>query len=183
MQDLYGTYRGFTFTDESGVALGELCVVLGPGTITQTIATGRGLELDVIDIAEMREMTADEIAAEFDEGADTTGVRGIIHVEATPDTIDEYQHLLFFGAYKGTGEVMENGEIDEDATEQVLVRGMFGEEAFGPSILFTPAQVLAGDFESAVTAIETEARLPGSIPRINNGGRAPRDNPATATSS
>lgn len=183
MKDLYGTYLGFTFTDESDAGVGEMRVVIDDKHFTLTIATGLDIDEDIVDISEMREMTAEEIVADFNDGFDVTGIRGIVHATATPGTIMGFLRLIFVPPHKGTGEEIEPGMIDKDTDECVLVRGMFGEEYFGASMLFTPAQVEAGEFEKALKGVEEAENAPGIIPRIDSDGRAPRDNISEAPSS
>ncbi len=78
MQDLYGTYRGFTPTDESAVCLGEIKIVIDADRFVMIVATGVKIEEASVNMSDLREMTDDEIAADFNEGAEFEGVRTII---------------------------------------------------------------------------------------------------------
>jgi hypothetical protein len=157
MQDFYGTYRGLTPLAESAVGAGELRIVVEADKVTMTVATGSEVQEDSLETSVFKEMTAAEIAADFNAGTDLTGIRGIA-IAANPQ---EGVRLL----------VMPGGPEDETC---VVLRGLFGEEMCGHSYLFTPEQVKAGKFDEMVKAIEDEHGTAGVVPLIENGGRAPR---------
>jgi hypothetical protein len=67
--DLNGIYRGLSPTDESGVGVGELEIVILDDTISFRFATGLKVESGQERRAELREMTTDEVAERFNPGA------------------------------------------------------------------------------------------------------------------
>jgi len=154
--ELNGTYLGFAPTDESGVGVGELEVVIDDNTVTFRHATGLTIEENDGPRSLLREMSAAEIASLFNEGADlsnvTTGYRfgenGPIFLFTDPDP-------------------------EHPEAAQILLLQLFGadiDEIFGPMVLFTPDQVEAGHFETAIADIEGEQGDPGVVPRLENNG-------------
>lgn len=153
---LNGTYRGFSPTDESGVGLGELEVVIDDDTISYRLATGREIMRDEVSRSLLRQMTADEVAGLFKEGADITG--------ATAYMLGDAGAIFLFLA--------EKPDVPADVIRVVLLR-FAGEEVdavFGPCHLFTPDQVVAGHFDRYLVDIEAAQGDPGVIPRLANGG-------------
>lgn len=161
MTEHNGTYLGISPTDESGAGYGEFEMVLSDDTISLRIATG----LEVMTLldsprSDLIDLTAEEIKAEFEDGADSEGVIGWRYV------ISGLRILVF----------REDPEAPQ--APRVIVRGLLGSEAFGDSPLFTPDQVAAGHFEAMLTEIEEHFEDPGIIPRLANDGKRGEKAPA-----
>lgn len=154
--NLNGTYRGFSPTDESGVAMGELEVVISDDAISYHFATGLKVDSDQVPRSDLRQMSTDEVAARFNPGADITGVIGYVVGENGPI-------FLFFPR-----------NSDSPESTHVVLQRFVSEEIdaiFFPTYLFTPEQVEAGYFDQALAGIEKLQGDPGVIPRIANNGR------------
>jgi len=159
-----GTYRGLTPTDESPSALGEMEVVIDDRNVSLRIATGLEIVTDSVPRSEVKDLTHDEVVAQFNEGADITDVVGI-------KLGDDGVILLLLADPANLRGLSGEGREESRNAARVVVRGMFGEEAFGPSHLFTPQQVEAGLFDQALTAIEAEVG-PLAVPPQCGAGRA-----------
>lgn len=152
MEDLQGTYRGFTPTDESAVGVGEMQIIINTQRLSMLIATGLKVQEDHMDLSDVHELRPSEIAAEFNDGADIDGVRGF-------RLGDTGVRLLFLRPPEPPG---------------LIVRGLFGEEAFGHSMLLTPQQIEDGLFDETIREVE-EAYGKNLIPLIAHGGIAQRN--------
>jgi hypothetical protein len=157
-----GTYRGFTWTDESPSAMGEMKVVIDGTGLHLRIATGLKLITESVTLPEVRDLTTDEVVAHFKESSDTTDVVGV--------QIGHNGVVLLYLADpdKLLGLSDEEKEESRDAP-RVVVRGMAGEEGFGPSYLYTPDQVEAGLFDRCLAAIQAELGQ-HAVPLIADGG-------------
>ena len=155
--ELNGTYLGFAPTDESDAGVGELEVVFDDEIIRFRAATGLEVDTEEIPRSELRKMSIEELSGAFGVAAsdldDVTafmiGDDGPIFVSASPD--QEEPNMSGIAIFRLYGE-------DIDAI-------------FGPSILFTPEQIAAGQFDRAIESIETEHGDPGAIPRLANNGQ------------
>lgn len=153
MQELFGTYRGVTPTDESDIGLGEMQIVIDADNLTMSIATGLGIEVDVTPMSKVRELNDEEILVELEENAVLPeGTHGIMLTESKVK-------LIFAAGDKESG--------------GVIILGMMHEEFFGPSFVFTPSQVEAGMFDKAVHMLEHNYGTIGATPLIANDGKAP----------
>ncbi len=153
--DLNGTYLGFTPTDESGVGLGEVEVVISDDSVSFRIATGLEVHSDEVP-RELRPLTPDELAELFNPGADITGTTGYMLGDDGP--------IFLFLA--------DLPEVPAEASKVLILRFVNDEidGIFGPTRMFTPKQVEAGYFEAAVVEIETVQGDPGVIPRLARNG-------------
>lgn len=154
--DLNGTYRGFSPTDESGVGLGELEVVITDDAISYRLATGSEIMSDQVPRSLLRELSANQVADLFNAGTDTTGT--------TAHVLGEDGAIFLFLACRP--------DIPDDTVRVLLLRFVSEEidAIFGPSRLFTPDQVAAGYFDQCLSDIEAEQGDPGVIPRLANAG-------------
>jgi hypothetical protein len=153
--ELNGTYRGFSPTDESGVCLGELEVVVSDETVDFRFATGLTIESESMPRALFRRLATEDIAGLYKEGTDIKGIVGY--------RVGEDGAIFLISKAHDTPEA-----------PQVLVLNFISEEIdviFGYTYLYTPDQVKAGHFDRAVVTIETEQGDPGVLPRLENGGR------------
>lgn len=151
-RNINGTYLGFSPTDESALAFGEFKLVITQGYMTYEFATGLKIERQRLKRRYWRELTPTEVASHFNEGAeDVADVTGITFGRSGIS-------ILFLRQIQDTA--------------SVLIIGMFGCEVFGPTALFTPAEVGHGTFERAVSHLETGCDAIGKLPRLKYGGRS-----------
>lgn len=162
-----GTYKGLAPTDESAHGRGELVITIDDEVIRSEFATGWEVEHTSTPRSELRQLSDSEIEA-------------LLAVEtATPEEVAEAVDAMIVHVIGGATGVtfIEAKEIPEDTpkgTPHVIVLRLFSDEIdgiFGPSFLFTPTQVEDGEFELMVGEMEHDIDLPGSLPRVANGGR------------
>lgn len=151
-----GVYKGFSPTDESGVALGEIQFTFTDETVTCQFATGLEVIEDEISRASLREMSTGEVGSYFENLPFTESLKGYT-----------------FGPNAPTFIVSAPTEEHPNAARVIVLRFVSDEmdALYGPTALFTPDQVDAGLFDAAVSYIESNQGDPGVIPRIANGGR------------
>lgn len=153
MQELFGTYRGVTPTDESDIGLGEMQIVIDADNLTMSVATGLEIQVDVTPMSEIRELSEEEILIELEQGAILPqGTRGIILTDCNIK-------FIFVSANEESG--------------GVIILGMMDEEFFGPSFVFTPSQIEAGMFDKAIQMLEHNYGTVGVIPMLSSDGKAP----------
>lgn len=150
-----GTYLGFSPTDESAVMCGEVEIVINDTHLHWRHAGGLYIDAAAIPLTDFREMTRDEIAAEFKPGASSVDkvVIGYAQIGGGPK-------LLFFDPVR----------LDKREFELVVVLPDIS-AIFGPTLLFGHEQVARGEFDEAIKAIEDKAGI-GVVPRLRNNGRA-----------
>ncbi len=153
--DLNGTYLGFSPTDESGVGVGELEVIISDDNVNFRFATGLEVHSDEAP-REFRELTPDELAELFNPGADVTGARAYMLGDDGP--------IFLFLA--------DSPELPAETLSILILRLVSAEidSIFGPTHMFSPKQVEAGYFEAAVAEIEDLQGDPGVIPRLARNG-------------
>jgi hypothetical protein len=154
--NLNGIYRGFSPTDESGVGLGELEVVISDDTISYRFATGLEVRSEQMSRSRLRQLSPDEVAARFNPGTNITGIVGYMLGEDGP---------IFLFLAKAP---------DAPEAPRVLLLRFVSDEVdsfFGPSYLFVPEQVEVGYFQQALNEIEKQQNDPGVIPKLANNGR------------
>lgn len=152
---LNGIYRGFSPTDESGVGLGELEITFETDVVKRRFATGLEIWSDEIPRSFLRELSTEELALQFMEDAELSGVNGYTLTEDGPIFI-----LL--------PEVPDHPEACT-----IIVRRPFGDDMsdmLGPTFLFNPDQVAGGHFQVAWDQIEALQEDVGVIPRLSNNG-------------
>lgn len=151
-----GVYKGFSPTDESGVAMGEIHFTFTDETVAYKFATGLEVVEGESSRADLREMSTDEIGAYFDNLPFVEGLKGYT-----------------FGPDSLTFIVSPLTEEHPKAMQVIALRFVSDEidALYGPTALFTPDQVDAGLFDLAIATIESDQRDPGVMPRIANGGR------------
>ncbi len=147
-----GLYIGLSPTDASALGYGEFALKITPGWISYKMATGLKVEQQRIKRRYWRWLTPAEVASWFKP--DTTDIDDVVGLTLGESGVS----ILFLR------------QIEHTAS--VYIVGMFGHEAFGPTPLFTPAEVSRGSHELAIHEIEQENASPGAIPRISNGGLA-----------
>ena len=149
-----GTFRGFSPTDESAVAMGEIEFSFGHGSVKVRMATGHRIDEETISLAYFRPMTKEELSKEFIPGSDAVDMVVGFRSDRT-----EFPKFFFAPAKKG-------GPCD-----QVVVRLGEMADTMGPTILFSPSAVARGDFDKAIGLIEGDY-WKGVVPSLANGGKA-----------
>ncbi len=143
-------------TDESGVALGELEFTITDDIVAYRFATGLCIDQDEAPRDILRQLSTNEVAALFKEGANISNTTAYVLGDDRMTLLFLRPRRFFRGAY------------------HVIILGFSWPEAdavFGPTILFTPEQVAAGYFDKAIKKIERKQRDPGVIPRLSNDGQ------------
>jgi hypothetical protein len=169
----YGTYKGATHSDSSPMVMCELRMDLNEEGARLRIATGEHVEDDLIEHNELVDMTPEQIAREFNDGTDISGVIGM-----QIDEIDE-EGVRFLLLREMTDAEVEEANREREPGEPIasaidfnrlIIRGLPGEEVFGYSMLFTPEQVEAGCFDRFLARLTAEAGE-GMFPRIEYDGK------------
>jgi hypothetical protein len=151
-----GTYRGFSPTDESGIGLGELELVINDDTLSYHFATGLKVHSEEAPRLELRQLEPHEVAERFNPEANIAGITGYV--------LNEDGAILLLLA--------ETPEAPE--TPRALLLRFVSDEIdaiFGPTVLFTPEQVEAGYFDQTIAEIEAQQGDIGVIPRLANNGK------------
>ena len=153
MKEFYGVYRGFTPTDESALAIGEMELTIGEEELVARLATGLMIREERIPRTEFVPMTGEELSKEFKEGSSYAtqmiGFRqkdgGIPKLLFMPNPSDE-----------DFGLIVRMGEMSE---------------ILGPTLLFSPAQVAGGKWADFLKNVNLEYG-DGVFPLLANEGKA-----------
>ena len=152
--DLQGTYRGFSPTDESAVGLGEIEVIFSEDGVRIRLATGLEIEEYAFATTQCRELAKHELDAAFHGGYDDLlNARG---VECASDSLTATLYHLT--------------ALDEGAQSVLAVQ--LGYAPFGPSMLFSPSELAEGRFERSVRELEDQVGVTGVVPLLANNGLA-----------
>ncbi len=133
ISDHIGTYTGFSPTDSSKIALGEIELTITQETLTIRHATGLRIEEAVSSIEQIRQLSEDEMREQFQDGSDA-------HQDTDGFQVGEGAILLFCS------------NVKEDEPPLIIRLGEFI-EMLGITVLFHEQQVAAGVFEKIVTEI------------------------------
>ena len=147
LEDLYGTYLGFSPTDESPIAMGELEVTISESTIKFRMATGLKIHSEEGPNA-LVPMTEEEIAAAY--------LAGSSYAKKTVGFKNEGLQFLFLPK---TNE----GDLG------LIIRGLLG-DILGPTLMFSPKQIQEGLYQKALDEIEKNAG-PNMIPLLKYNGQ------------
>jgi hypothetical protein len=155
-----GKYLGISPTEESPCAYGEAEFTLNDETFSLRRATVQRI-VTIMEgpRSDLIELMAGEISVHFRDGADIRGISGLRYGESGVI-------LLLFPDVPGY----------ED-TCRMLILGLPGAVAFGPSRFFTPDQIAAGSFDRFVANVD-ETIGPNAIPRLADEGRSVDSTPA-----
>ena len=152
LNDYEGVYLGLSPTDESAVMLGEMEITISGRDVKIRMATGTKIQEERMNVAEFVSMKAQEVKEIFKDGSEyparTVGFK----------TKRGFPKLLFLKDPK------------EDEWGLIVRTGGMG-EILGPTVLYSPVQVVRGDYEKIVRNIEKEAGK-GVLPRLRNKGMA-----------
>lgn len=151
MHGLEGIYVGVGPTDESDVGYGEMELTIEGQIVKYRRATGLGIEEDEIAVSKLRELRTEEIQELREDPLVVTNVRGF--------QLDEERRLLIVD--------------DPDEGRLLVIFGGF-EDILGMTLLYGPELVKNGVHEEAFSALEKEHAQAGAVPRLSNGGRAPK---------
>ncbi len=145
----FGTYIGFSPTDESKIGLGEIEMIIDEHGLKMRHATGLTIREETALLEQVRELTGDEVRSHF--------------------IADSDQHTRVDGFQVGRGAVLlfwKEPTVDES---RLIVR--LGEfvEILGPTMLYDAYQVAEGAFDRVIDEI---AELGGAyaFPRLEYGG-------------
>ncbi len=158
LEGLEGVYVGFSPTDESAVGMGEMQLTITPYSCEIKMATGLMIENNtlVIGLLPITEASQDQIRSLLSGDIPKSATLRMFNMNGEP------WFLL----------IRDKQEPSTDCVRLFL--GEFA-ELLGPTMLFTPERVRAGDLEEAFRDIESEYGETGVIPRLSSAGRAPRD--------
>jgi hypothetical protein len=164
MEKFIGTYRGFSPTDESPSGVGEAEMVVTDDTVTMRLATGLGITTRLeAESQHFVPLTAEELAARFETETDTVGVTayrygesGVTILFLSPDTV----------ALPDPDEA-DDADVALADPPLVLVNGLLGSEAFGPTVFWAPSQ--SDQFDVALAKGRHELGE-HAIPLLANGG-------------
>ncbi|MBP9797718.1 hypothetical protein KBC70_01075 [Candidatus Woesebacteria bacterium] len=155
---LEGIYVGFSPTDESAIGMGEMQLTITPFSFEIKMATGLKIEDNtlVTGLLPITEATQMQIRSLLSGDIPESATLRMFNMDGEP-------WLLL---------IRDTQEPNTDCLRLIL-----GEmaEILGPTILFTPERVKAGDLEEAISDIELDYGEMGVIPRISTAGRAPRE--------
>ena len=152
LSELYGTYRGFSPTDESPIAMGELELSLSHDLVEARMATGLKIESDSFPTQMLSPMSKAEIYSEFLDGSS-------VAKRTVGFSVDGIRYLF-----------VPNAKDDELG---LIIRGGLG-DFLGPTILFSPAQIERGLYDKTVE--EIEKGFGGKcIPTLALDGRLPEE--------
>jgi len=149
LKDYFGTYRGFSPTDESAICMGELEVTISEESVKIRMATGLKIEEDEFPTSMLQPMPKEMLSLVFNPGS-------------------EYlERCVGFHAGSEKYVFTPNAKIEDIG---LVIKGSDDNmrDLLGPTLLFSPAQVKAGLYDEAVKPIDKE------LPQIRYGGKAPR---------
>jgi len=154
-EQLYGTYRGFSPTDESPVGMGELEVSIIPGTMKVRHATGLEIDEGKIPLSKFFSMTREELSTVYQEGSEYLD-------KSVGFSINGIQYLFIPNA--------------SDEEFGLIIRGNEMADILGPTILHSPSQIQRGIYDKA--ASELNDQFPDEFPRgcfptLDTDGRLP----------
>ncbi len=161
-ESLFGTYRGFIPTDESPTRFGELEIVIDKENMAVRAATGLRVSKTRIPLSCFNLLTDDDL---------TTAYGSTIK--------NSYPGLVGFRLPGGMDFLFNPKPITEiiDGREAysfgLLVRGDETADYLGETILFNPAQVAAGVYDTVVR-LEEEEFGQKSFPTLSAGGKLPK---------
>ncbi len=151
-------------TDESDVMLCEAEVTISEDRIKRRVATGLEIQEAEILVADLAPMTEVEIIAEFNESGAPKGCAGFKGVS------NGFPKLIFIR----DPEMLECKEYHEGDAILLFQSGGMDEQVGFKNVFISPNMVARGDFEEGVRKIEERHGAPGAVPRLANGGRAPK---------
>lgn len=150
-----GTYHGFSPTDESAVAMGEMEMTLKDGKAFIRFATGHEIHEENFSLDGYVSISK----AEFDAMSETGSAdsEGFLYGFKRP--VGNSPVFIFASNEKG-------GECN-----QLLL--MLGDlhDLLGPTILFSPEAIAHGDYDEEIRKVE-QMYWPGVVPSLKNGGKA-----------
>jgi len=147
LKDLQGTYLGFSPTDESPMAMGELEVTVTENSLKFKSANAHNVEEMEAPISVFSSMTEEEMMQVWEEGSE--------YIEKSVGFTTPNGMKYVFIPNPGDNEF------------GLIIRGNELADILGPTILFGPTQVKKGLYEKAVEMIEFGYEK-GSFPRVNS---------------
>ena len=155
LEQLQGTYRGFSPTDESPIAMGELEVSITREAMKIRHATGLRVDEGEIPLSMLKPMTKKELSTVYQEGSEYID-------KSVGFSVNGMQYVF-----------IPNPNDDEFG---LLIRGNQMADILGPTVLYSPAQVQKGVYEKIVAGLNGQFpdRYPrGCFPTLDAGGKLP----------
>jgi hypothetical protein len=155
LEQIQGTYRGVSPTDESPVAMGELEIIISDKTIKIRHATGLSINEGEISTSELTRMSREELRAVYKDGSK--------YIDKSIGLSANGLQFIF----------LPNAKDDEFG---LLIKGNEMADMLGPTILYSPAQVQRGVFEKIATKLNQQYKSDypkGCFPRLSTGGKLP----------
>jgi len=161
-QSLSGTYRGFIPTDESPTRFGELEIVIDKGNMAVRAATGLRVSKTRIPLGHFNLLTDDDLTTAY----------GLTMKSSYPNLVGFRlpSGMDFLFNLKPFTEIIDGREAYSFG---LLVRGDEMADYLGETILFNPAQVAAGVYDTVVRVVEEEFGRK-SFPTLSAGGKLPQ---------
>lgn len=161
LKPFFGTYRGFGPTDESAVARGEMELTLNEDGLLIRMATGLGIAEDFTEWNDFENSVTQAIF-----GAENVLAVDASRFENAASISSQMQTGLTFSRLK-EGETFDPMGIGT-MPALIFFQGEIS-AIFGPSLLFSEAQVAAGNFAALAKNMDPSGKL---IPTLANGGKA-----------
>lgn len=151
LSELYGTYKGFSPTDESACCQGELEVIINATGIKISHATGLTVDTDRISLNEFRRLPPERTANLFEPGA----------FDPENDNVYAFQ-------------AGENGSIflfmpvidNSKALDLIIKNGI--SDLLGPTMAFGPENIRNGTCQKTLEELERNG-----MPLLKHGGKVP----------
>jgi hypothetical protein len=154
LEQFQGIYRGFSPTDESPIALGELEVSIDKETIKLKYATGLEIVTNQITLSKLNPMTKRELKKFY--------VAESEYVDKSIGFSYEGMHYIF------------TPNASEQDIGLIIIGGMA--DMLGPTIAFSPSQIEQGIYKNAITTITEHYKdqyPKGCFPTLENNGKLP----------
>lgn len=153
MEKYFGKYVGLTHAI-GAAGFREIEAAIDDRKISFRLATGHGIRTESIATPGFHRMTDDEVR------------------EAAGPRLQEVLALLE-GYRHATGNTRLFFLSEDDGVVTLFMRTGVGGVVLDPVPFFNEAAVALGNLDKVIAQAEAKAGVPGSIPRLAHGGRAP----------
>ncbi len=152
LEQFYGTYLGFSPTDESRAGLGELEIIITESLIKSRMATGYEIVSEETPTSILKPMSEEEMK------------------KIPKDKSSSISHCVGFDG-NGIKYIFFVGEKDDEVA--LVIKGSLG-DFLGPTLLFGYKQIEGGVYKKIIDVMEKEYGR-GCYPTLENGGKASKD--------